>query len=400
MERRFPWLVYIGATLLMALALWSMRSILGPLVSTAALFMLLWPLRDQAAIRRLLLVVGLLLFIWILSEARAIVYPALAALALAFLLNPIVDRLDQLGVRRSIASLALIFPLIGLLLFLVLVLIPALLDQARTLLEQLPSAYRTVVDWVEPLLARLLRRDESLLLPRDLHDLLPSAERLLRGVTSGLAQVGRGLAGVFQVGAFLLLTPILTYYILVDFNRLQAGIRPYVPDAWASKLGLLGAVFQQSVGAWLKGQLFVAMIMGAMTIGGFSLIGLPYALLLGCIAAVLNLVPILGFWVTFVVALITALFTPAPLSMLLQTAAVLLIAQGLEQNLLSPKIVGRQLGVRPIILLLVMLGLSVFLGVLGVLLAAPVIGLARGVWVLLEVPVKSGAQATESNEAS
>ncbi|MCK4414519.1 MAG: AI-2E family transporter [Candidatus Eisenbacteria sp.] len=400
MERRFPWLVYTGATLLMALALWSMRSILGPLVSTAALFMLLWPLRDQAAIRRLLLVVGLLLFIWILSEARAIVYPALAALALAFLLNPIVDRLDQLGVRRSIASLALIFPLIGLLLFLVLVLIPALLDQARTLLEQLPGAYRTVVDWVEPLLARLLRRDESLLLPRDLHDLLPSAERLLRGVTSGLAQVGRGLAGVFQIGAFLLLTPILTYYILVDFNRLQAGIRPYVPDAWASKLGLLGALFQQSVGAWLKGQLLVAMIMGAMTIGGFSLIGLPYALLLGCIAAVLNLVPILGFWVTFVVAMITALFTPAPLSMLLQTAAVLLIAQGLEQNLLSPKIVGRQLGVRPIILLLVMLGLSVFLGVLGVLLAAPVIGLARGVWVLLEVPVKSRSQATESNEAS
>jgi predicted PurR-regulated permease PerM len=398
MERRFPWVIYLAAALLLAAALWSMRSILGPLTATAALFLLLWPLREQRTVRRLLWVAGLLLAVWILSEARAIVYPALAALALAFLLNPLVGRLAELGVRRGLASLALLVPLLGLFLLLVLVLIPALFDQARTLIEQLPGAYRTVVEWIEPLLARLLQREEALLLPRDLYELLPSAERLLRGVTSGLAQVGRGLAGALQVGAFLLLTPILTYYILVDFNRLQATVRPYMPPAWAERAGLLGHLLQESVGAWLKGQLLVALIMGALTIVGFTLIGLPYALLLGCLAAVLNLVPILGFWITFLVALITALFSPTPLPMLAKTAAVLLIAQGLEQNLLSPKIVGRQLGVKPIILLLVMLGLSVFFGVLGVLLAAPVIGLARGLWAILELQPAEAVTASDGDE--
>jgi predicted PurR-regulated permease PerM len=113
---------------------------------------------------------------------------------------------------------------------------------------------------------------------------------------------------------------------------------------------------------------------------------MPYALLLGFLAAVLNLVPILGFWITFAAAMVTALFTPQPFAMILKLGIFFLVTQALEQNVLSPKIVGRQLGVKPIVLLLVMLGLSIFFGIFGVLLAAPVIGLARGVWALLAVP--------------
>lgn len=184
------------------------------------------------------------------------------------------------------------------------------------------------------------------------------------------------------VGAFLLLTPILTYYLLVDFERLVGSVYPYVPPAWADRLRLLGARFQESVAAWFKGQLLVALILAALHVLGFLLIGLPYALLLGLLAGLLNLVPILGFWIAFVLALTAALFGAHPLLLLMETAGVMLVAQILEQNLLGPRLVGRQLGVKPIVLLLVMLMLSVFMGVLGVLLAAPAIGLARGAWAL------------------
>ncbi|MBM3316987.1 MAG: AI-2E family transporter, partial [Candidatus Eisenbacteria bacterium] len=98
------------------------------------------------------------------------------------------------------------------------------------------------------------------------------------------------------------------------------------------------------------------------------------------LAGVLNLVPVLGFWVSAVLATLVALFTPAPLQMLLKVWLVLLAEQLLEQHVLGPRIVGHQLGVKPVVLLLAMLALSAVFGVIGFLIAAPVIGLARGLW--------------------
>jgi predicted PurR-regulated permease PerM len=269
-------------------------------------------------------------------------------------------------------------------------LLPVLLDQARTLIERLPGAYSTFVRTVVPWLARWLPQD-GLQAPADLGPLLPSAERILRGLFSGLLQIGRGLASAAQIGSFFLLTPILTYYLLVDFDRLRDGLRPHLPPAWAERGGRLAAAFQDSVSAWLKAQMLVALIVATLTIAGFALIGLPYALLLGFLAGLLNLVPVLGFWVGAFLAASAALFTPAPLPMLGKTALVLASVQLLEQNLLSPRIVGRRLGAKPVVLLLVMLLLSVFLGVAGVLLAAPVIGLARGIWEIWGPPTRAAA---------
>ncbi len=382
MDRRPFWLILPAVALLVGAAFWSMRTLLGPVVATAALCYLLWPYRDAPVVRRLLIAVSLLAFVWILARARAIVYPALAALAVAFLLDPFVSRLHRRGISRALAALALMLPLIAAGLLVALVLVPALVDQARRLATELPQALETVSTWILTTLDPYLRGRGFGVLEEHLSEILPSTERILRGVVSGVGQFGRGVAAVVEVLSFLLLTPILAYYILVDFGRLRRALRPYVNDIWAERLDRLGEIFQESVGAWLKGQLLVAIIIAALSVGGFFLIGLPYALLLGCLAGLLNLVPVLGFWVAFLLAAAAALFAPAPLPMLGKTVVVLLVIQALETNLLSPRIVGRQLGVKPVILLLTMLTLSVFLGVLGVLLAAPVIGLARGVWIL------------------
>lgn len=386
MDRRPFWIILIGAAFLLAISLWTMRTLLGPILSTGALCYILWPYRQNELVRRLLAVVLLLLFVWILSEARAIVYPALAALALAFLLDPAVNRLSGRRISRGLAALTIMLPLVGLLSLFILVLLPALVEQMRTLIERLPDAYETVRTWLQSMPGDSLRYKDVDLLPDDLSELLPSAEAVLKGLVSGLGRVGRGVAAVIQVASFLILTPILTYYILVDFDRLRQSIRPYLSPEWLARLQTLGTIFQESVGAWLKGQLLVALIIAVLLTAGFFLIGLPYALLLGVLAGVLNLIPVLGFWVTLILCFAVALFAPQPLQMLLQTLIVLLVVQVIEANLLSPRIVGKQLGVKPVILLLSMLGMSIFLGVLGVLLAAPAIGLARGIWALWGPP--------------
>jgi len=381
MDRTDTGLTYIGAALLSAVALWSMRTVLGPVIATGALFILLWPLRRQPGARRLLLVVALLAALWILAQARSIVYPALLALGLAFLLDPLVRRLARFGIHRRIASLAVIVPVAVILLLFFLVLLPAVLEQLRGLVGRLPDAYRTVVAWIEPQIERLVEERQPFL-PQDLSSLLPAPEQILRTVTTGLIKVGRGVAAVAQVAAFLILTPILTYYILADFNRLQDTARPFIPPLWRERLSVLGEEFQRSVGGWLKGQLIVAFLMTLLALAGFLIIGLPYALLLALAVGVLNLVPVLGFWITAALTLVITLFTPNPLDMLWKAALVLLITQALEQNALSPLFVGRQLRVKPIVLLLVMLGLGSLLGLAGLLLAAPAIGLAHGLWAI------------------
>jgi predicted PurR-regulated permease PerM len=371
----------IAATLLLAAALWSTRTLLSPLVCGGLLLLLLWPWRDRRPVRQLLFAVGALVLLWLLARARAIVYPALAALLLAFLLDPLVDRLTARRVPRSLAALAVLLPAGGLLLLFVLLVLPVLLDQARVLIGKLPEAYASAVASIGPRLSTWLP-EGSTKLPADMMDLLPNAERILKALGSGLVHVGHGLATAAQVGSFFLLTPILTYYLLVDYDHLRGEVRPYFSAGAIEKASLLAAGFQETVSAWLKAQLLVALIIAVMSIAGFVIIGLPFALLLGTLAGALNLVPTLGFWVTAILAASAALFSPAPLAMVAKTAMVLAVVQLIEQNLLSPRIVGRRLGTKPVVLLLVMLLMASFLGVAGVLLAAPAIGLARGAWAL------------------
>ncbi len=376
------WIVLPAAAMLLALVLWPMRGMIAPILAAAALSYVLWPYRESLAVRRLLTAVALLVLLWILARARAVVYPALAALVIAFLLDPVVARMERHKVSRPVATLALMLPLLGVGLLIVLVLMPALFDQAGKLIAQLPEAYQTVRTWLTETLGPWLQSGGLDVFDQRLGALLPSAETLLKSVLAGIGRFGQGVAAVVQVMTFVLLVPILTYYLLVDFNRLRAAVCPYLSEAWAERLSRFGAILQESVGAWLKGQLLVAAILGILSILGFVIIGLPYALLLGCLAGLLNLVPVLGFWITCVLALVVALFSPSPGPMLLKTAVVMLAVQFLEQQFLSPRIVGGQLGVKPVVLLLTMLLLSTFLGVLGFLLAAPAIGLARGFWAL------------------
>jgi predicted PurR-regulated permease PerM len=374
-------LVVAAAVLLIAAILWSARAILSPFVGGGLLLILLWPWRARPLVRQLLFAVGTLIAISLLVRARVIVYPAVTALLVAFLLNPLVDRLTARRVPRSLAALVVLLPVGGFLLLFALGVLPVLLEQARALIAGLPGAYASVVERIGPWLSNQLPAG-TVRLPPDFASMLPSAERILKGLGSGLVQVGHGLAAVAQVGSFFLLTPILTYYLLVDINRLIAGMRPYFPPAAVENAWRLKTIFQETVSAWLKAQLLVAAIVGSLSIVGFLIIGLPYALLLGFLVGMLNLVPVLGFWVSAILALSAGLFTPAPLAMLAKTALVLFAVQMLEQNLLSPKIVGRRLGTKPVVLLLVMLTLGIFVGIAGVLLAAPVIGLVRGAWTL------------------
>jgi predicted PurR-regulated permease PerM len=349
--------------------LWSLRGLWNPVVLGLAVAYLVWPHRRHPAVSRLLVVVGALVALWILAEARSVVYPALAALLIAALLDPVVDRLETQGLRRPLAALLVLVPLLAVVALVLLVLLPPLVDQLGRLLGRIPSL---LVSFYEDVLLPAVRRWMPGL-PSPAGDLWKPLFDGIGGVVGALGQGLSGLGRMVQAGLMVFLTPVLTYYFLVDLDRWRQRILGYLPPERRRQVDESLALFGNLVGRYLRGQLLVSLVLAVVASTAFALLGLPYALVVGLAVGVLNIVPVVGFWVSLVLALLAGLTAPAPWGLLLKTALVFLGLQILEGHVLSPRVLGRQLGVNPGLLLVAMLGLALFLGLLGLVLAAPLL---------------------------
>jgi predicted PurR-regulated permease PerM len=366
----------IAVFALLLLHLWTLRSLWNPVIVGTVLVFLLWPLRERRAARRVIWVVVVLTGLWILAEARTVVYPVVAGLLLAVFLDPVVDRLEARRVPRPLAALITLLPILSTGALFLLVVVPPLLSQLGNLLGHVPKLvndlYTNVLaPWISRALPDIQETPTNLLQP-----ILDS----LQGVAGALGKGLAGLGAVLETAFVLVLTPILGYYFLVDFDRLKAWFLRRWPDRHREDLSNGVATFGQILGRYLRGQLFVSSIVAAAFAIVFTLLGLPYALVVALAAGVLNIIPTVGFWISFALAAVACFFDPDPLALLLKVAIVFIVLQTLEGNVLTPRVLGRQLGVNPGLLLVTQLSLAVFFGVVGLILAAPLLAFTK--WLL------------------
>jgi predicted PurR-regulated permease PerM len=369
--RRFQaWAVAIFVFLI--LDLWTLRTLWNPVLIGAVLVFLLWPLRKRNGVDRLLLALAGLTGLWILAEARTVVYPVVGGLLLASLLDPVVDAMEARRVPRSLAALVILIPLLGVAALFCLLVLPPVLGQLGKLLAQVPGAIeRFYVEVAQPWIERVLPG-----LQGQPVDFLQPVLDGLRGVAGA---VGKGLAGleaVLQVGFVLVLTPVLGYYLLVDLDRFRAWGLGRVPERARSDVEDAVETFGRILGRYLRGQLLVSLFLAAASSVVFTLLGLPYGLVIGLLTGALNIIPVVGFWISFVLAALACLFADSPLDLMLKVAVAFIALQIIEGHVLSPRILGKQLGVNPGLLLLTMLTLAVFFGILGLILAAPSLAFA------------------------
>jgi predicted PurR-regulated permease PerM len=377
----------ILAGLLYILLLVSVREILIPPVVLPLTLLALWPLRDRPGMRVAIgTAVGLTL-IWGLKLYGGLLGPFLLALALAYLLAPLVGKLEARRVNRGLAIVLVALPPLVATVLLVALAGPQLWNQAATLVGMLPRFATTLLEAAASLRARV----EGLAFLTEaqrtwVHDLNAEelATLLQQNADAILSEFGQwALAFVRQLGTvvgflgYLVVTPVVAFYLLRDWQPLLTFLEDLIPTGQRPVVVAFIDEYDRSLGRFFRGQLTEATLVGVLTGALLALLGVPSALLLGVIAGLCNLIPYIGLAISIVPALIVALTMDPPLGGLLRVGAVFLVVQFIDGSVTGPRIVGGSVGLHPVVIMLALAFGGAVLGFAGLLLAIPLAVLVK-----------------------
>jgi len=318
-------------------------------------------------------IVGIALAGWILLrllDATSVLFPpVLVAAALVYLLNPLVSRLERRGVPRlGGTGLLYLVLLLGLGLA-VSRLLPVLAEEVVRAEQGFPDWVRALEGRLDTFASRWGRHVDLDVLGARAQEYLsdPANRQSVLHYATGIRTVTSSLLHLLVVGVSGL---IVAFYLLVDLPRLRRGAVAMLPPDRRAELQDLGGRVGRAVGGFFRGQLLVAVFVGVASSIGLALIKLPFWLLVGVIAGLFNLVPLIGPWIAGAVAVIIALVDADPFKAL-QAAFVLLVVQQVDNHLISPNVMSRAVHLHPVVVILaVLLGAAAY-GLLGMLVAVP-----------------------------
>lgn len=375
------------ALLLFAVMLYSTRAILAPLVVFPVILLALWPLRRRADVGRVLGASAILTLFWFIDRYFALLGPFFVAALIAYLLAPAVGWLERhLIHKRPLAILATLLAgllLIGLLLFFT---VPRVWDQLTELISRLPQIADKILHLLKGGREQLARlpflspeQQDSIrnLDEQQLSQLLQqNGDRILSQLGQWALTILGTLWSLFGLLGYLVITPVVIYYLLRDWGRLLGRMESAIPPRRRPRVMEFLQEYDRRLGGWVRGQLTEATLVAVLTGGGLALLGVPNALLLGVISGLFNIIPYIGLVISVVPAALVALTMPDPLAGAWRVALVFGVVQFLDGSITGPRIVGDAAGLNPLwIMLALAVGGAVF-GFFGLLLAVPLAILA------------------------
>lgn len=332
----------------------------------------------MTANRSWLLLALLVLLGWLVWRLAPVITPFAVAATIAYLADPLVDRLERAGIGgwtlgRTLA-VTLVFLLLTLLLAVsLLVLIPLLVRQARELIEQVPQMIEWFTNTALPWLTAQVGFDLATIDRPELVGLFKQYWQQAAGAVVDVAQtVGRGGAAALTVITNLVLIPVVAFYLMRDWDRLIAGIQNLLPRSSVGQVSGVAREIDEVLSAFLRGQFVVMIALGLVYALGLWAIGLKSAFLIGLTAGLLSVVPYLGSIVGLGLAVAVSLFQFGDLLHFVLVLAVFGAGQALEGMVLTPNLVGDKIGLHPVAVIFAVLAGGQLFGFLGVLLALPV----------------------------
>ena len=315
-------------------------------------------------------VVLLCVFIYLLHP---ILTPFLVALGLAYLFDPLVDRLEKYGLSRTWGVVA-VFALFTLIVMaMLLVLVPMLAKQLLRLYELAPQ----MLDWLQHAAMPWVQAKLGLNDGFWKFDKVKAAISEHMGQTTDIVGVVLSQAtasGLALIGflANLVLIPVVSFYLLRDWDLMMAKIRSLLPRDNEERIVSLAGECHEVLGAFVRGQLLVMLALGVIYAAGLMLVGLELGLLIGLIAGLAAIVPYMGFVIGIGAALIAGLFQfGGDLYPMVGIVAVFMVGQALEGMVLTPLLVGDRIGLHPVAVIFAILAGGELFGFTGVLLALP-----------------------------
>ena len=338
------------------------------------------PRTKKTVVRALAAIAFVCLLLWIMQTLEPITTVLLVSLLIAYILDPLVTRLESFHVRRSISSMCIILALLVFFTLLLLGLIPAMFRELADFAQRAP---RYIRDLTQFLLALAERFDVQV--PQDWNEmsqflveksraLLPNALDLLNKLASSLF---KSVFGVVGAVVHVALVPIIAYYLLVEFQDIRGGISdlipPYVREPVMTKLQEIDKILS----AFVRGQITIALILAILYSIGFLVIGIDLALVLGILSGLLWIIPYLGTLFALVTGSIMAYAKYGDFIHVLYIVGWISVVQLTESYILTPRIVGKAVGLHPVVYILALIvGASLF-GFIGLLIAIPLTAIAK-----------------------
>lgn len=314
-----------------------------------------------------------LLFVFVF---KSVLLPFVLGWAVAYLLEPVVSRLGRYRIGRSLAALLILGLFLLVLLALLSVLLPLIYRQSLEFAQDLPGYIDHLVLLFEPFSQKafsVLGQSPTTDLKALLTQNAGSAAGIASSVLIGLASGGQALFGFISV---LVLMPIVAYFMMKEWPHITAWMEDLLPlDSKNTILDLLRQI-NLKIAGFIRGQLSVAFILGFAYAIALSLAGLKYGFLIGLFAGALSIIPMVGSTVGLLISVSVAWFQAGDLMYVGIIAAIFLVGQLIEGNILSPKLVGDSVGMHPLWVFFALMAGGALFGILGMLLAVPVAAVA------------------------
>lgn len=326
--------------------------------------------RQQHIVIWALLVALLVLALMVLSS---VLLPFVAAMAVAYLLDPVADRLEARGMSRTLATTLITGVFFLLLVLLVLLLVPVLISQLTGFIGRLPGY---IDSFRENLLPNLLElaRDLGFPLRVDVKAALGQyggeAAAVLSKLVGGL--LGGGQA-VLSLMSLLVVTPVVSFYLLRDWDGMVATVDQNLPRRQAELIRAQARKIDGVLAGFVRGQMMVCLALGSFYGLGLSLVGLDFGLVIGLGAGMISFIPYVGTILGFVVSMAVAVVQFWPdWPWIAAVGAVFAIGQFIEGNFLTPKLVGDRVGLHPVWIMFALFAGGALFGFVGMLIAVPV----------------------------
>lgn len=322
------------------------------------------PVKDQVRYWGVAAVVFVLV-LWLLGD---VLLPFVIGGAIAYFIDPVADRLEEWGLSRIAATAVIAVASVLLFVIMILMVVPALVTQLIDLIEVLPQLFRDLRAFIDERFPSLMDRESSA------HQILASLGETLKSKTGEVLQTVVGsAASAINIVILLVIVPVVSVYLLLDWDRMIARIDQLLPLDHAPVIRRLAGEIDSVLASFVRGMGTVCVILGVYYAAALMLVGLQFGLIVGFIAGLITFIPYLGALIGGMLAIGLALFQFwGDWTSILLVAGIFALGQVVEGNILTPKLVGNSVGLHPVWLLLALSVFGALFGFVGMLIAVPV----------------------------
>jgi predicted PurR-regulated permease PerM len=322
------------------------------------------------------------LFVTVIFGLGSALGPLLIAFALAYLLFPVIRKIEHLGMKRHY-TVVMLFGILTFFSVLILALgLPALMNETQDLLEELPQSAALLIDKTENLAGELgyeLHLNKDTLKTYVVEHTSQISGALLKGVSEFFRSFFTNALKWLLSLLNLFLIPLFFFYLINDYESIAKGFSNLIPPAWRPKLRRYLDLTNEVLSGYIRGQLLVAVIMGLLYGIGLWVVGLRFGFVIGFISGLMSIIPYAGSTVGFATAMTIGLTHFQGMASIVGVALVFIIVQALEGTIITPRLVGNKVGLSALATMLALIIGGNLLGLLGMLVAIPLTAVLKSV---------------------